>query len=100
MFTVGARCCSADVFYAELKELCCNQFIQVIFTFLLYFLFKEMCPYVSSCGYLKYTLVACGIGLSKLHVHNWGVVNSFVWYNSVVASGFSGVRGESKPLAS
>ena len=27
--------------------------------------------------------MACGIGLQKLHVHNWGVVNSFVWYNGM-----------------
>ena len=25
-------------------------------------------------------LVACGIGLQKRCMHNWGVVNSFVWY--------------------
>ena len=42
---------------------------------------KELCPYLSSRGYLKYCrmLVACATGLQKLYMHNWGVVNS-VWY--------------------
>ena len=40
--------------------------------------------------------MACGIGLQKLHVHNWGVVNSCVVYYqcSCTLSGFSGARGE------
>ena len=43
---------------------------------------KELCPYVSPRCYVKYNtmLVACGIGLPKLRVHNWGVDNSFAWY--------------------
>ena len=42
---------------------------------------KELFPYVNSCGYLKYSRmrVACG-GLQNLHIHNWGVDSSFVWY--------------------
>ena len=45
--------------------------------------------------------MACGIGLKKLHMHNWGVVNSFMWYITTL-SGFSGMRGEERaasPLA-
>ena len=58
---------------------------------------KELCPYVSSCGYLKYSrmLVACGIGLQKLCMHSWGVVNSLVWYiiSAVVALDCLAYRG-------
>ena len=46
--------------------------------------------------------MACGIGLKKLHMHNWGVVNSFMWCITTL-SGFSRMRGEERaasPLAS
>ena len=40
---------------------------------------KELCQYVNSSGNLKYIQDACAgaIGLEKLCLHNWGVVNSF-----------------------
>ena len=51
--------------------------------------YKEACPYVCSHGYHNTgsMLEACGIGLKKQYTHNWGVVNSFMWYIiSVVAT--------------
>ena len=48
--------------------------------------------YVSSRSDLKYSrmLVACGIGLQKLRVHNWGVDNSFK------LSGLAELRGKER----